>query len=325
MTHCVCVSLSLPSFLPETPWVQSSFRKNAVQTTFFLWTGFDKLSFHFLILADPSSQSDQLLMGMFEYEWCCDMFSIPSVAQRPELCRDFQGFCFAIGCKSIGAARSEPLWETLDPQRQKTFNEPRSWNENVHKWRKRTFRHTRSFCLSYVFMFFTYNCYFEIMFLQRRNGSTDLKKGHRFILRNLHKMSFDVYLCLLTLITRDNTVWNSPQLLSRIQCGSYLTCTESTSPAVAFCCACVCVSVTMWTCASRRKKRVLFCYRINEINMGPSRGLLAGLCELLARLAIAWKKTAIQNGCPTLIYHPWPLISLSLSLSDMDTHTHTDR
>lgn len=40
-------------------------------------------------------------MGMFEYEWCCDMFSIPSVVQQPALCRDFPGFC-AFGCSVCG-------------------------------------------------------------------------------------------------------------------------------------------------------------------------------------------------------------------------------
>lgn len=37
------------------------------------------------------------------------------------------------------------------------------------------------------------------------------------------------------------------QLLYKGQYGSYLTCTESTSPAVAFCCVsvCICLSVTM--------------------------------------------------------------------------------
>lgn len=68
-------------------------------------TWFDKQSLRFPIPAEHSSQSDRLLMGKFEYERCCDMFSIPSMAQRPGLCRDFPGFC-ALGCKGGGDPNS---------------------------------------------------------------------------------------------------------------------------------------------------------------------------------------------------------------------------
>lgn len=48
-------------------------------------------------------------MGKFEYEWCCDMFSIPSMVQQPGLCRDYPGFC-SLGCKVSGVGWSEEYW-----------------------------------------------------------------------------------------------------------------------------------------------------------------------------------------------------------------------
>lgn len=99
-----------------------------------------------------------------------------------------------------------------------------------------------------------------------------------------------------------------------------------------FCLASVCVCVSICNHVSMcimKKRRVLFCYRVNAINRAPQRGTVAGLCVPLGWVSImpgeksssslpvsSWCEAAIQNG--NLIYHHWPMLSLFYPL----THTH---
>lgn len=79
----------------------------------------------------------------------------------------------------------------------------------------------------------------------------------------------------------------------------------------------ICNHVSM--CIMKRKK-VLFCYRINAINGAPQRGLVAGLYVPLAKLAIAWGLE--RNPGPLCFCLVWSCYTERLSQSHLSSLTY---